>query len=265
MKPGIHLDIPEATYHADEALSQSGAKLLLDCPARYLADRRKQRRKPTPEMEFGTVVHAIILGQPEPWVEVEADSWRTKAAQEQAKDARSAGRIPILTADLIRANAVAVAARKHPYIAAVLAAEGDNELSLSWHDERTGVACRGRLDRLAIDDAGNPVIFDIKTTSRTAAPAAFGRQAASLDYPIQAWAYNDGYRTLTGVTPTFIFAVVETEEPYLVSLNYADEHTLAVGRAGWERALDIYVECTASGQWPAYSDTPQPLQLPAWA
>ena len=42
MKPGIYPDVPEADYHADEALSQSGAKLLLDCPARYLADRRKQ-------------------------------------------------------------------------------------------------------------------------------------------------------------------------------------------------------------------------------
>ena len=32
--PGLYPGIPEAEYFADDALSQSGAKLILDTPAR---------------------------------------------------------------------------------------------------------------------------------------------------------------------------------------------------------------------------------------
>jgi hypothetical protein len=29
--------------------------------------------------------------------------------------------------------------------------------------------------------------------------------------------------------------------------------------------LDLYAECKASGNWPGYPSTIQPLSLPAWA
>src|SRR5512135_3837265 len=100
-EPGIY-DLPADVYHADPvptgSLSSSGARLLLppSTPAHFRW-AREHPRPSTPAMDFGRAAHRIVLGVGEDLVEVQADSWRTKAAQQAADEARAAGKTPLLT------------------------------------------------------------------------------------------------------------------------------------------------------------------------
>ena len=261
--PGLYPGIPEAEYHADDALSQSGAKLILDAPARYRWDRDHQH-EPSEAQELGSITHAIALGQPDVHHLVDADSWRTAKARTERDEARAAGLIPVLPAQFAKAQAMADALRNHPYVGAVLAADGDNELSMWWEDTRTGIACRGRLDALRVDANGTHVLVDVKTAANVA-PRPFGKSAADHGYHLQAWAYLDGYRTLTGHDAAYVLVVVESTEPYWVAPYTLTTLQLDAGREKWETALDLYAECVATNTWPAYPTDPQPIEMPTWA
>ena len=261
--PGIYDAVPEAEYHADPALSQSQAKTLLDCPARYRYEL-DHPRKPTPDMEFGTVVHALVLGQPLAHVEVDASDWRSKDAREAQATARASGLIPMLSRDVQRAQACAQSVREHPYVAAMLEAQGAAEQSMWWVDPGTGVECRGRVDWLTIDDQGTPVLMDLKTTAYVGGDG-WGAHCAKFGYHIQAANYLDGYRVLTGQEATFIFVAVERTEPYFVRTFYAPRDFIAAGQERMTDALEQYARYTRAGHWPAYSTTPEPVELPRWA
>ena len=59
--PGIYPDISDLDYHADDALSSTGAKALIECPAIY----REQRDNPPVKdaFDFGHVAHRLLLGK----------------------------------------------------------------------------------------------------------------------------------------------------------------------------------------------------------
>jgi hypothetical protein len=111
-EPGIYADIPEADYHADrETLSHSGAKLILRSPAHYRWRLDHPEHKDA--FDFGTAAHALVLGVGVPIVPIEADSWRTKRAQELRDEARSNGHVPLLEADYGRVQAMADVLSSH--------------------------------------------------------------------------------------------------------------------------------------------------------
>src|SRR5690606_22465308 len=74
---GLRPGIDETEYHADPALSQSGAKLLLESPARYRwqRDAGEQRRD---VFDFGHAAHGKVLGEGRELVIIDADDWRSK-------------------------------------------------------------------------------------------------------------------------------------------------------------------------------------------
>ena len=135
------------------------------------------------------------------------------------------------------------------------------EASLYWQDPTTGVACRARPDWWS---KNHSLIVDLKTTSRSAAPAEFGRTAAQLGYHLQAAWYCEAARAITGVDPAFVHVVQETAPPYLVSVIQLDAEALQVGAEQAEHARHLYAECMTSGQWPGYPATVHSAHLPAW-
>ena len=272
MKTGIHLDVPEVEYHADPAFSQSQAKVLLDSPAKYQW-RLANPEPPRDVFDFGHAVHAKVLGVGLDFWKVDADDWRTKAAQQQRDAARSYGFVPMLAKDLAKADAMAEAVLDNKGARAILESEGDVEVSMWW--ELTGyvagegesadsvVACRGRVDKLATN-ADGLVIADLKTT-QDASPRGFASSAAKFGYRLQGGAYADGIEHITGERPPVVFIAVEKEPPHLVGLYSLNEWDIDAGRVKWREAVDLLATCRHRNEWPAYSPDIQPLDLPAWA
>lgn len=246
-EPGVYT-LPAEQYHRDPvvggSLSRSGAKTLLRCPAMY-AYEREHPPAPKREYEIGACAHDALLERGPGVTVIEADSYRTKAAQEERDAVRAAGRIPVLPHEWDEVQAMVAAVRAHP-LAGALFTQGRAEETLIWRDERTGIWCRAMVDWLRPD-----MLVDLKT-AESADPEHFRKSAADYGYDIQAWHYPDGARAVgLGALPMF-FVVVEKKPPHLVSVVTLDAEYQRQGELLMRRAREIWRDCTEAGVWPAY-------------
>jgi hypothetical protein len=270
-EPGVYVDMPEDVYHGDPvpetSLSNSGAKLLLDCPARF--HHAQQCPKTSRAFEFGRAAHAKVLGIGAPTATVPAElcakngAWSTNDAKAWIAEQQAAG-VTVLKADEIAVvDAMAAKLLEHPTAAALLR-QGEPETSLFARDPETSVMLRARLDWRTRLRNGRPVIVDYKT-STSADPDRFGRTAADFGYHGQDDWYRDLADRLFDETHALLFIVQEKTAPYLVSVCQLDDDARAAGRARSRRARRIYLECMTSGVWPGYAPNVHPVSLPPWA
>lgn len=263
MDPGIYDGIDEMLYHADPALSHSGMKTLLDCPARY-AWERENPPAPKDVFDLGSAVHAEVLGVGAPVARVDADDWRTKAAQQTRADLRAEGKIPLLHKDYDRVRGMTEAVLAHKGARIIAESTDAIEQSMWWHDDRFDVDLRGRVDLVASYADGMPVLVDLKT-STSANPDEFVKSVYRYGYDLQRAVYCDGWATLAGLVPDFLFIVVEKDPPYPVLTARVDDAAIRSGEAKFEQALCVFNDCRALGHWPAYGDDIVTLESPRWA
>lgn len=266
-QPVFFEGMPEDVYFAHPALSASGAKLLLppSCPALYRWQRdhgEKQKRT----FDYGKAAHQRVLGVGPEIVAVEAADWRTKAAQKQRDDAHAAGQVPLLAAEAAQVDAMADAIRRHPVASVLFDPErgGRPEVSLFWRDPVYEVDRRARLDWLPASTDGRTIVPDLKTCV-SAEPGAFARTVANLGYSLQASWYCDAVRA-QGLADevAFVFVAIEKTPPYLITIFELDATWMRIGRENTERALQVFAECQATGEWPPYTSDVELLTPPAW-
>ncbi|MET7395584.1 PD-(D/E)XK nuclease-like domain-containing protein [Dactylosporangium sp. NPDC005572] len=264
---GVYDGMPADAYHADPALSSSGAKLLLppNCPAMF------KHRQDNPEQravfELGQAAHKEVLGIGPKLVLVDRDRWDTTEVKAQVAAIRAAGGIPLKRGPYDEIKAMAGQLARHPMAAALLnPAHGRPELSLFWTDRLTGVAERARVDWLHERAGGRTVVVDYKTCL-SAHPDALPKVIHSYGYHIQGAFYRDGVRALSlGDADTlFVLIFQEKQAPYLVSCVQLDPPALRTGRDLKDWATQIFADCTASGQWPGYGEDIDYVSLPPWA
>lgn len=261
-RPGIY-DLPADVYHSDPtiegSLSFSRAKTLLEeaGPAKFLHAETAPREQ-KPYFDFGTAAHAKVLGKgSEQLMVIDAPSWRTRAAQDQRREAYLLGLTPILAHEMRTIDDMADALSKHPHAMETLA--GDPEVAMFWRDT-DGMWLRGQLDV----HAPGSHIGDYKT-AQDASGAGFTQSAWKFRYHMQAAWYQHLTRELTGELLPFRFVVQEKAAPYLVSVWEPTADYLELGAADMADAIGIYRQCRASGEWPGYDPTIQPLTAPGWA
>jgi hypothetical protein len=261
--PGAY-DIPADVYHADPvpggSLSSSGARKILDSPARYKYEREHAIHSTA--FDIGHAAHKLVLGVGPETVVIDAQDWRTKAAKEARDEAYAAGYVPLLLADWRRVEAMAAAIQEHPLARAIFSTPtgAHVEQTLIWRDGDTGVWRRAMLDWRR-----ERIVVDFKTAV-SASPASFAKSVANFGYHQQdAW-YRDGVAALgLANDPAFLFVVQEKEPPYLVAVYDLDDEALRVGRERNRRALERYRDCVESGVWPGYSTDIETITLPRWA
>jgi hypothetical protein len=267
-EPGVY-DLTNEEYHADPvaggSLSSSGARALLACPAKF-DHQRRHPSPPTRTLDIGTAAHKLVLGVGPDIVVVDADSYRTKAAQQAKKDAHAAGAVPLLPHEFEQVQEMAAAVRAHPIAGPLLDRRaGAAETVLVWRDRRTGIWRRAMIDWLSlVDEHGHLVILDYKTTA-SAELDAVAKSMAKFGYHQQGPWYADGVVEL-GLAHSAGFRLIfqEKEAPYLVTVAQPDHAALAVGAARNREALELYARCTTSGYWPGYAEDVVSISLPPW-
>lgn len=271
--PGIFDGLDERAYHADpvreSSLSVTGAKRILDCPARFAweRDHRKEKRV----FDFGHAAHAKVLGvglgveivltTAKDGAKSEARDRRTKSAQDHEDDIRARGLVPLIRSEMDTVDAMAAALIGHP-LAARLFRDGTSELSMFWRDEATKVMLRGRIDWLTTLGSDRPVVVDYKTIAGTADPDRFGWEAGKYGYHMQDCWYREGYGVLTGTDPAFTFVVQEKSPPYLVSVCELDDDAREVGAQRNRVARATYLDCMTRDEWPGYAPVVHPVSIP---
>ena len=247
--------LSNAAYHAHPALGSTSLKTLATkTPAHY----RFQADHPVHKdvFDLGTAIHSIVLEQDESNIlEVDADSWRTKAAQVAKQEARAEGKVPLLAKDLELARAIGKSVMAHPLAKNMLTGH-IAERSVFWEEDGLELKCRP-------DALNHGIIADLKSII-TADPNTFGKTAADLGYFMSAAHYQDGMEAATGERMPFLFILAEKSEPYPPAVVELDEEALEYGRRMNARAKRIYRRCLERDEWPGYPETGR-ISLPNWA
>jgi PDDEXK-like uncharacterized protein DUF3799 len=261
-------------YHAMRALSASGAWLLAEeCPAKFLW-RSPWNPLYVPEaktdFDIGVAAHLAVLEpglQADSIVLIEAADYRSMRAREARDAARAEGKVPLLPYQLDIVRAVAGSIRAHP-IASQAFVGGEAEVTLTWADPKTGVACKARPDYLP---AHGRWLVDLKTAA-SANPRTWRDQAYRLGYHARAAWYLDGAATVLSEAPEeYWFVIVEKEPPYLVSVISFDHDALEWGRTLNRKACQRFACAADTNDWPGYREAGQNqdrafrIGLPPWA
>lgn len=281
-EPGFYRMAAEA-YHADPceqpSLSNSIAKLMLGtCPRK--AWEKHPRLNPNPEpdepsdiLDFGTLVHCLLLGKGRDIVIVDAADWRTKAAREAREQACAAGKVACLAHKHEQAVAMADAvfrkmARRDEYAAAF--DQGEPELVMAWRDGPTW--CRSLVDWIEPRRSdGRVVVYDLKTTGKAAAPHGLDRVLGDGGYEMQAAFITAGVEALIPDAAGQVvvrFVVVENEPPHLATVAELSPPDVALGLRKMRAARRLWQRCLDAGygqeHWPGYPDDIVTVELPGW-
>ena len=252
--PVVIRGMSDADYHADPALSSTGAKLLLDCPARYRHAMDHPQQADTDAFRVGRAVHALVLGAGAEVVDI-GPSLTTKAAKEKRDQAITDGHTWLRSGDYDTAHAMAATVLTDPRAAAALT-RGEAEVSVWATDPTTGVRMRARPDYMRPG-----LVVDLKTTAAPASPDSFALEAGKRGYHLSA-AFYLHVLSLAGLADeatVFLHVVVEKQAPYLVNVVQLDVEALAAGRGRTDAALRRFADCTAAGSWPGYESDHIPL------
>lgn len=254
---GLVPDLDEQTYHAHPALSSTGARRLLDSPARF---RWHQDHPEPPRAAFdvGTAVHAKVLGVGAAIAVIPDDvlasngAASTKEAKAFIEDARVQGLVPVKQAVSDEVTAMSEAVLQHPTARLLFEQDGIPEASMFATDPDTGVQVRCRFDYWA------PYAVDLKTTAGPASKAGFEKVVANHGYDVQQEHYEFTAEQLFDERRPFLFVVVEKTPPYLVGVHQLDREFVEIGQKKAARARRLFAECLTTGVWPGY---PPEVQL----
>lgn len=254
-------NMPDAEYHQHPALSSTGARKLLESPAkyRYSLDHPQAHKK---AYDVGTLAHTRVLGVGSGVAVIPTEilasngAASTKESKAFIADAYAQGLVPVKQAEYDEIVAMSESVLSHPEARLILECIAGREVSL--FAEVDGVPVRARFDIYGGSDGG-----DLKS-ARDASPKGFNRSVAAYGYHIQEQFYRMTHAAITGdELESFRFIVVEVTAPYLVGVYDLDFMWEQIGREQTRRALDLYRQCTESGVWPGYGTAT--LTPPSWA
>jgi hypothetical protein len=259
---GIIHGLAETEYHASPALSSTGARLILDSPARFhYAQSHPQEHKDA--FDLGTAVHTKVLGTGTNVIEyppehlTPAGNASTKAATVKwVEEQRASGLVVISAAQARHVDGMAEAVLAHPDARGVLERTAGREVSI--FTEIDGVPIRARFD---IYDGKNAA--DLKS-ARDASPKGFNTAVGRHGYHIQDRHYSEAHTAVVGTElDYFKFLVVENTAPYLVGVYDLDFMWEDIAKERTSRARELYRACMESGTWPGYQGGT--LTPPTWA
>lgn len=268
-------DIAADVYHADPVIEPSASASILKLGSKKSAahmriahprlDPAFERQHKT-HFDIGTAVHDLMLEGAERFAIIEADDYKTKAAQAAKALAYAENLTPLLVHQYEQAQAMVAACRAQ--ILRLTNPEdrqafqgGKPEQTLVWQEG--GTWCRALLDWLP---AGGNVFHDLKTTGTTANPDEWGQRTLfDIGADIQAVMHSRGIRAVLGITnPIFRFIVLEDEPPYALSVVELAPEAVDSAERETERALALWRWCLKHNHWPGYAPHVHYVSPPPW-
>ena len=265
-REGVFCDIPAESYHTALGVSQSMLKHMRPTPA-HLLGYLECRRKQTPAMKMGTLVHSRVLEPETPLplaVKPEGMRFSTKEGKAWRAEQRLQGLTIITQEEGAILEGCVASVTAHPRCREIFAS-GEAELSIfkTWHCEGGATLRKARLDWLPTN---SNAIVDIKTC-QDASEAAFRREILERGYHRQAAYYLDIYNDAQAegtidVRTCFVFVAVEKAPPYCVRVYDLSPKAIALGRRMNVEDLQTYTACRASGVFPGYPEDIAEIDLP---
>jgi len=248
-------------YDGIQALNYSLAKELVGkSPAHGLA-YLNQEREETKALRMGSLIHCAVL-QPEllneKFVTAPECDRRTKEGKATWSDfiehtAATPGMTIVSAEESAECHIIASAA-KH----ALERMEVTFELTeFMFTTDHCGVQLKCAIDGVGSDG----YLWDLKSTD-DCSPAALLKTIRAYKYALQAYFYRLCFETaferrLLG----FRFLFVEKAPPYATAVVEIGPELMSYACSDFEKALQAYRECTTLGEWPAYGDEVQVIDI----
>lgn len=257
--------MPNAQYREKDGVSSTDLKNMIKSPAhfRYWKDHPQED---APALLFGRASHKYMLEKEDFFTEFAVTpnvDRRTKAGKEEYTQflEDSKGKDVISTDDFQKIQDMREALYTTPFVAQLL--KGEKELSFFLKDKKTGLMMKCRPDCLTqIGDAH--ILIDYKSTA-DASSESFMKSAISLNYDLQMSYYKDIMDKVTGNEHSVMFIAQEKTPPYVVNILEANEYFIKSGRDMYRTYLDLYKECSDSGNWYGFvNEEINSLGLPNW-
>jgi hypothetical protein len=251
-----HADEPEPVFRASIAeplinKTAAHAKALLDGRVKIGSDA----------VTLGTAVHQMLL-RDDRCVISPYDKYQSNEAKAWKAQQEAAGLVPIKQAMWDEAREIAQACNGQLLelgVEPMPFTNGTAEHAIRW--ETQGVKCKSLLDWLRDDYS---FVDDLKATG-DANPRKFARHLFNMGWDIKAAFYVRAVEAAYGVTPTFRWVAVETKPPYPISVHVLSERAMASAQVKVDTAIQLWNECMASGEWPAYPAHVHEVDIPGWA
>lgn len=234
MLTGIFPDMIYEKYHSIQGLNQTIAKS-------YLSEQKKSYQANALALTIGNAGHCLLL-EPDRFFKdyikaPEGLNQRGKGGKERwAKfEAEHNGKI------VLKANVwdglmnVRQAVQIHPAYQRFLS-EGEPELSIFWHDPRTKIYCKGRLDWISNQ---KNIIVDLKFTNDIGINRC-EKVIEHMAYDFQAAWYMRGMKQLTGKDYQFILIFIQKYKPYGIRIYEMDEMIIEKGYNKTDQVLNAF-------------------------
>ena len=262
---GIY-DLTMAQYHGQPAdalsLSSSGAIILAESTPMHLRQAWLTPPERKRAADMGTAIHTLAL---EPLRRhtairiIDAENYKTKAAQEAGDEALARGVTPLLRHVFDDANNAVDAIMNHPEAARFL--EGGIAEQSYFAKHPLGIYVKSRPDLVN----GAQIIVDVKSCG-SVHPDFIRRRIYDGGWDMQAPFHCDVYRQTTGSEPTdYLWVCVEQKPPHAVAVYRPTRDTMAAGARKNAAAIATFAECARTGVWPGYPTGITELGLPDFA
>ena len=244
-------------YDGIQALNYSGSKELLKSPAHYQA-YLNQEREETKALRIGSLIHCAVL-QPEALNEKfitapEVDR-RTKEGKETYAAFQSSLKPGMTVVSAEESAECHIIASRARHTLERLGVEFD-QTEFMFTTDYNGVQLK-----CAIDGVAGDYLWDLKTTE-DASPAGILKSIRAYRYNLQAYFYRLCFETaferrLLG----FRFLFIEKTPPFASAVVEIGPELMSYAVSDFEKALQAYRECTTLGEWPAYGDEVQVIDI----
>lgn len=258
-------------YHSDRSrVCNSQLSLLKESPKQYYAEYvLGKRREQTAAMLRGSMVHTLVL-EPEKYAEQYALAPQCDRRTKEGKltwqkfiEFAERDKLTLVTDEQHNeAEQIANAVLSHPEFSKCMSmidewSAIEKRIDFYWDD----IASRCKPDLIL---PKHKLCVDLKTTA-DASPEGFAKSVASFGYHRQQAFYSEAIKQHYGEEFRFIFAVVETSEPYNTAVYELDAASVDAGRQEINLLLDELERRTRDNDWtPEYSKGVRPLALPRW-
>lgn len=249
-------------------VSNSALKQFNRAPAAYRWWIDAPPDEPTPAMEFGSLVHCLVL-EPDLFAKtyvVPPDFGNLRTNQGKAdKAAWLAQNLNVKMMeqeDFDRACRMRDSLLAHTDARAIIE-RSQHEVSGFWTCPQTGLICKIRADCWMPDAR---IFGDLKTCI-DASEDEFAKAVVNFGYHQQAALYCMGaeHISLSDTYADFVFVVVEKQPPFLVAtytLNRADLNAKIFAVAA---DMARFKQCVDEDSWPAFGLRTKEISLPRWA
>lgn len=223
-------------------LSASSLKAFRKSPKHYLQYLNKPFEA-SDAMNLGSLVDVLTL-TPEKfdkrfYVFQKATGTGSRAINEDAKRKAKEKRVTLITSEQVKIAKICVESLYSNRMSReLIEAKKNVQKQLKWRNNTNNLPLIGYQDFESMA-WGDHFIVDLKT-AKSADPDKFNRDAANFDYEIQVGAYLDAHHRLYYKFPNFIFLVVETIEPFNVSINFCDEEYINRAKSEFLNTLKAF-------------------------